>query len=117
MLDHELVEYLLALAIPRRDTKAQAKKLIAQFGGIGPLLAADAETLKREGLSDGVVAALKIAEATALRLLETRLEGRPVLSSWDALRDYLQAAMAHSTVEEVRILFLNTKKPVVRTPI
>ena len=109
MLDHELVEYLLALAIPRRDTKAQAKKLIAQFGGIGPLLAADSETLQREGLSEGVVAALKIAEATALRLLETRLEGRPVLSSWDALGDYLTAQMAHIAVEEVRVLFLNAK--------
>src|SRR5918993_4316510 len=109
LLDHELVEYLLALAIPRRDTKAQAKALIAQFGGVGPLLSADAETLKREGLTEGVVAALKIAEATALRLLETRLEGRPVLSSWDALQDYLRAAMAHSSVEEVRVLFLNAK--------
>jgi len=109
LLDHELVEYLLALAIPRRDTKEQAKALIAQFGGIGPLLAADAETLKREGLTDGVVAALKIAEATALRLLETRVEGRPVLSSWDALGEYLTAAMAHSRVEEVRVLFLNAK--------
>ena len=109
MLDHELVEYLLALAIPRRDTKAQAKKLIAQFGGIGPLLAADAETLQREGLSEGVVAALKIAEATALRLLETRVEGRPVLSSWDALGDYLTAQMAHIAVEDVRVLFLNAK--------
>jgi DNA repair protein RadC len=109
LLDHELVEYLLALAIPRRDTKNQAKELIARFGGIGPLLAADAETLRREGLSDGVVGALKIAEATALRLLETRMEGRPILSSWDALGDYLQAAMAHSSVEEVRVLFLNAK--------
>ena len=109
LLDHELVEYLLALAIPRRDTKNQARALIARFGGIGPLLAADAETLRREGLSDGVVGALKIAEATALRLLETRMEGRPILSSWDALGDYLQAAMAHSSVEEVRVLFLNAK--------
>ena len=58
---------------------------------------------------EGVAAALKIAEATALRLLETRLEGRPVLSSWEALQDYLQAAMAHSPVEEVRVLFLNAK--------
>ncbi|HET9353024.1 MAG TPA: DNA repair protein RadC [Sphingomicrobium sp.] len=109
LLDHELVEYLLALAIPRRDTKAQAKMLIDRFGGIGPLLSADAEALRREGLSDGVVAALKIAEATALRLLETRVEGRPILSSWEALGDYLQAAMAHSPVEEVRVLFLNAK--------
>ena len=109
LLDHELIEYLLALAIPRRDTKGQAKKLIAEFGGVGPLLSADAETLCRAGLSESTVAALKIAEATALRLLETRLEGRPLLSNWEALGDYLQAAMAHSMVEEVRVLFLNAK--------
>ncbi len=109
LLDHELVEYLLTLAIPRRDTKAQAKALIARFGGVGPLLAADSEALRREGLSDGVIGALKIAEATALRLLETRVEGRPILSSWEALGDYLTAAMAHQSVEEVRVLFLNAK--------
>jgi len=109
LLDHELVEYLLALAIPRRDTKAQAKELIAKFGGIGPLLSASADTLRREGLSESVIGALKIAEATALRLLEARTEGAPVLSSWDALGDYLHAAMAHSRTEQVRVLFLNAK--------
>ena len=109
LLDHELVEYLLALAIPRRDTKDQAKELIAKFGGIGSLLSASAETLKREGLSDTVIGALKIAEATALRLLETRAEGAPILSSWEALCDYLHAAMAHSRTEQVRVLFLNAK--------
>lgn len=109
LLDHELVEFLLTLAIPRRDTKPMARALIARFGGVGPLLSADSQALRREGLSDGMIGALKIAEATALRLLETRVEGRPILSSWDALGDYLQAAMAHSPVEEVRVLFLNAK--------
>ena len=109
LLDHELVEYLLALTIRRVDTKKLAKRLIAQFGGIGPLLSADAASLRREGLSDPVIGALKIAEATALRLLETRIEGRPMLSSWDALGDYLQAAMGHAAIEEVRVLFLNAK--------
>jgi DNA repair protein RadC len=107
--DYELIEYLLALTIPRVDTKPLAKKLIEQFGGIGPLLSASAEQLKREGLTDATIAALKIAQATALRLLETRIEAQPVLSSWDALGNYLHAAMAHSRVEEVRILFLNAK--------
>ncbi len=109
LLDHELIEYLLALTIPRIDTKPLARRLIDQFGGAGPLLNADSDTLKREGLSEAAIGALKIAEATALRLLETRVEGRPVLSSWQALGDYLQAAMAHSSVEEVRVLFLNAK--------
>jgi DNA repair protein RadC len=107
--DYELVEYLLTLTIPRVDTKPMAKRLIHDFGGIGELLSASAGTLRREGLSDATIAALKIAEATALRLLESRVEGRPVLSSWDALGDYLHAAMAHRRTEEVRILFLNAK--------
>jgi DNA repair protein RadC len=107
--DYELVEYLLTLTIPRVDTKPLAKRLVHDFGGVGALLSASADSLRREGLTDPTIAALKIAEATALRLLETRIEGRPVLSSWDALGDYLHAAMAHSRVEEVRILFLNAK--------
>jgi DNA repair protein RadC len=107
--DYELIEYLLALTVPRVDTKTTAKRLIGQFGCIGRLLEASAETLRREGLSDVTIGALLIARATALRLLEARVEGRPVLSSWEALGDYLQAAMAHSSVEEVRVLFLNAR--------
>ena len=107
--DYELVEYLLALTIPRVDTKQHAKRLLDDYGGIGLLLGASADTLRREGLSEATIGALKIAEATALRLLEARIEEQPVLSSWDALGDYLHAKMAHRRTEEVRILFLNAK--------
>ena len=107
--DYELVEYLLALTIPRVDTKPLAKQLLDDFGGIAPLLGASADTLRREGLTDATIGALKIAEAAALRLLEARIEDHPVLSSWDALGDYLHAKMAHRRTEEVRILFLNAK--------
>ena len=107
--DYELIEYLLTLTIPRVDTKPLAKRLLDDFGGIGRLLSASADALRREGLSDPTIAALKIAEATALRMLEVRIEERPVLSSWDALGDYLHARMAHRSTEEVRVLFLNAK--------
>jgi DNA repair protein RadC len=107
--DYELIEYLLTLTIPRVDTKPLAKRLLEDFGGIGPLLAASADTLRRERLTEASIGALKIAEATALRLLEAKLEGQPILSSWDALGDYLHATMAHRRTEEVRILFLNAK--------
>jgi DNA repair protein RadC len=107
--DYELVEYLLTLTIPRVDTKPLAKRLLHDFGGVGPLLSASTDTLRREGLTDPTIAALKIAEATALRLLETRVEQQPILSSWEALGDYLHAAMAHSKIEQVRVLFLNAK--------
>ena len=115
LLDHELVEYLLALAIPRRDTKPIAKKLIREFGGFGALLAADPRAIARVGeLSEGAVAALKVAQAAALRLLKEEVKGRPVLGSWQALLDYLHADMAHEAVERVRVLFLNSKNMLIR---
>lgn len=115
LLDHELVEYLLALALPRRDTKALAKQLIADFGGFGALLSADAHSIKRlTGLSDGAVAALKIAQASALRLLRSEVLERPVLGSWQALIDYLHADMAHAAIERVRVLFLNNRNVLIR---
>ena len=46
LLDHELIEYLLTLAIPRRDTKPLAKRLLHDFGGISGLLSADPVAIK-----------------------------------------------------------------------
>lgn len=115
LLDHELVEYLLALAIPRRDTKPLAKALLAHFGGIGGLLSADWDTLARfPGLGETSVAALKIAQASALRLLRAPVSEQPILASWQALLDYLRADMAHLKVERVRVLHLNARGMLIR---
>ena len=115
LLDHELVEYLLALAIPRRDTKPLAKALLAEFGGIGGLFSADAEALMRvSGMGETTAAAIKIVQATALRLLRAEASTQPVLASWQALIDYLHADMAHRGIERVRVLHLNTRNMLIR---
>lgn len=115
MPDYELIEYLLGLAIPRRDTKPLAKALLKEFGGIGGLLAANVEALSRiNGMGDTSIAALKIVQATALRLLRNDLDDRPVLSNWQAVLDYLRADMAHHPVERVRVLHLNTRNMLIR---
>ena len=113
--DYELIEYLLALAIPRRDTKPLAKALLREFGGIGALLSADPQTLRRvNGMGESAIAALRIVDIAALRLLRTQASDQPVLSGWQALLDYLQADMAHIGIERVRVLHLNKWKSVVR---
>ena len=115
LLDHELIEYLLALAIPRRDTKPLAKALLAEFGGIGGLLSADGEALARvKGMGETSIAAIKIAHAAAIRLLRAEVAARPVLSNWQALLDYLRADMAHHSNERVRVLHLNTRNMLIR---
>jgi DNA repair protein RadC len=114
LLDHELIEYLLALAIPRRDTKPQARALLAEFGSLGAVFNADAESLAREGLSEGAIAAIKIAQASAVRLLKGEIVARPVIGSWQALLDYLHAAMAHRMTESARVLHLNSRNMLIR---
>jgi DNA repair protein RadC len=113
--DHELIEYLLALAIPRRDTKPLAKALLREFGGVGGLFAADSEALLRvPGVGETAAAAIKIVQATALRLLRLNVAEKPVLASWQALLDYLRADMAYLGIERVRILHLNSKNMLIR---
>lgn len=115
LLDHELVEYLLALALPRVDTKPLAKALLREFGGIGGLLAADPVALRAvDGMGDTTTAAVKIAHAAAIRLLRSRAQAAPVLSNWQALADYLHADMAHGGVERFRVLHLNTRNLLIR---
>ena len=115
LLDHELIEYLLGLVIPRRDTKPLAKELLREFGGIGGLLAADADSLRRvDGVGEAAVAAVKIVQAAAIRMIRAQVAERPVLANWRALLDYLHADMAHGPVERFRVLHLNTRNMLIR---
>ncbi len=115
LLDHELIEYLLALVFKRGDTKPLAKALLREFGGIGPLINADPESLVRvSGMGEMSVSAIKIVQATCLRVLKSQVEARPILSSWQALLDYLRADMAFSGVERVRVMHLNASNILIR---
>ncbi len=108
--DYELLEYLLGLAIPRRDTKPLAKALIARFQSFAAVIAAEPRDLKRvTGVGDTVIATLGFVRAAALRLQRANVYGRPVLAGWQALLDYLHADMAHLGRERFRVLFLDSR--------
>ncbi|HET9510373.1 MAG TPA: UPF0758 domain-containing protein, partial [Sphingomonas sp.] len=113
--DYELLEYLLALAIPRRDTKPLAKALLREFGGLSGVMTAAPEDLARiKGMGETSVAAIKAAHGVALRLLKTETSAQPVLSNWQALLDYLRADMAHHQTERVRVLHLDSRNRLIR---
>ena len=107
--DYELLELLLFMAIPRIDTKPLAKSLIDEFGSFADAIAAPIEQLRKAGVQDGTIAALKVVEAAALRLAKAKVIGKPALSSWEALLDYCAMVMARSQTEEFRVLFLDRK--------
>jgi len=110
--DYELLELILFAANPRADVKPTAKALIDRFGGLAKVLSAPPDALDRAaipGLGTAGIAAIKAAQAAGLRLLAAEARAAPVISSWQALLDYLRAAMAYDAIEQVRILFLDRK--------
>ncbi len=110
MPDYEIMELVLFAAIPRRDVKPLAKKLISHFGNFAEAIAAPIDRLMEiDGVGESVATHLKIVEAAALRLSKTQVLGKPALNSWNALVDYCTAAMARNPYEEFRILFLDRK--------
>jgi len=112
--DYELLELVLFTAIPRRDVKPLAKKLLAEFGTLWAVVNAPAARLRRSyGLSDTTIAALTAVGAVAERALRSQVLNRPVLSNWQALLDYCYAAMSHHKTEQFRLLFLNRKNALI----
>ena len=114
MADYELLELILFRAIPRRDTKPIAKALIKRFGTFSEVLHAPEELLcEVPGVGDVVVRELKLIRASALRLMQSDIMDKPVLSSWSALIDYCRSAMAYAPREQFRILFLDKKNKLI----
>jgi DNA repair protein RadC len=110
LADHEVIEYLLMTAIPRRDTKPLARSLIKRFGSLAGVFNADPTALaKHPGMGETSAAALRIVVLAARRLARQAVREQPVLGSWQALIDYLTIDMAHLTVERVRVLYLNAQ--------
>lgn len=110
LADHEVIELLLMLAVPRRDMKPLARSLLQRFGSLAGLLQADARTLAAHpGMGEATAVALKIVTVAATRLARQRLREAPVIGSWQVLVDYLTIDMAHLTRERVRVLYLNAK--------
>lgn len=114
MQDYELLELLLCAAIPRRDVKPLAKQLLKEYKSIGGVLAASPEQLQKHALlGEGAAVLIKLVREFSLRQLKLGIEKTTILSSWQAVLDYCRAAMAFEKIEQLRILFLNSRNQLI----
>jgi DNA repair protein RadC len=108
--DYELLELVLFRALPRRDTKGIAKRLLARFGSFAEVVNAPDPRLKEvQDVGDSVVTELKLIRAAALRLVRNDVVQRPALSSGKQVLDYLRAAQSYEHREQFRIIFLDKR--------
>jgi DNA repair protein RadC len=113
--DYELLELLLQMLLPRRDTKALAKTLIGKFGSFSGVLGASPQRLAEvKGLGNVSITHLKVIQAVAQRYAHDQIaRDKPVLASWSQLVDYCRSTMAFESREQFRILFLDKKNQLI----
>ena len=109
--DYELLELVLHIVLPRKDTKPIAKDLLARFGSFsGVFSAPPARFAEIDGVGEISSTNLKIIQAAAQRFARDRVSpDMPILNSWSALIDYCRSTMAFENIEQFRILFLDKK--------
>ncbi|GBQ29441.1 DNA repair protein RadC [Gluconacetobacter sacchari DSM 12717] len=108
LADYEIVEMLLFIGVPRRDTKPLAKALLNRFGSLGALLSAAPEALRDAGLSERAAEALALPAAVAECLSRPDPLTRTPMGDWDAVLLYCDTRLADAPSGQLRVLFLDS---------
>lgn len=114
MAEHEILELILFTAIPRRDVKPLAKKLLLRFGSVAAVLDAEkTELLKLPGIGERTATQLKLyREIVTLYVGQTKIK-RETLNSGRAVADFARVKLGGSRYENFMVLFLNTQNKLI----
>jgi len=109
LAEHEVIELLLTLAIPRVDVKEQAKELLQRFGSLRGILDAPLEELRKvKGIGSVTPVALKIIRAMATLYLQQTAEGVDVVASPDHLKDFWRMKIGALQNEVFEVAYLDS---------
>jgi DNA repair protein RadC len=110
LADAELVALLLRTGLAGIGVLQLAEQLLASFGGLGGLLRAGPDELRRvKGLGPAKRAEVAAVLELARRSIASELAARPVFDSPGKVKDYLQLQLAGRAHEVFAVLFLDAQ--------
>ncbi|MGM0508488.1 MAG: RadC family protein [Fusobacteriota bacterium] len=111
LLDYEILELLLTYAIPRKDCKIMAKKMLEKHGNLSTTLKASKKSLLNiKGIGESTYIFLKfIKDIQKIYLKETKIDNEYFINSTVDLVNYLKIDMDTLNKEVFRILLLNNQ--------
>lgn len=114
--DEEVLELILFYAQPRKDTKRQAKELIAQFETLEGVLTAEPELISRvKGIGSESALFLNLMGELGIRLCSANnRKKKKILNIEDAL-EHIKPLFLLKKREEVYILCLDSEKKLLAT--
>ncbi len=108
--DMELLELILMTAIPRKDVKPLAKRLMRQFVNFANIIHADVCELKQiEGVGESVISLLKIVEGSCRVLLKPEMQKGTVLKEWHQVIDFCRFQLSYEKTEHLYLVYLDER--------
>lgn len=115
LADAELIALLLRTGVKGQSVLQLSQCLLAEFGGLGALLQAEPDDLRRvKGLGPAKRAEMAAVLELARRSLAQELAQRPVFDSPKRVKDYLRLQIGHKPHEVFMVLFLDAQNRLLR---
>ncbi len=113
--DAELVAILLRSGIRRKHVVELSRELIASFGGLRGLFAADRERLQSvKGLGKAKAATILAVSELARRQLREEILGKNIIRDPQSVIAYLYTALRDQKKEIFKVIFLNKANQVIQ---
>ncbi len=111
--DHELLEILLFIALPRKNTNDLAHRLLAEFGTVPRVLSATLEQLQRvDGVGVSLAAHIKVCGKICQRFFANRNSGYIGKFDRETFFPYVMQLYAKETHEVMDVYLLDFEKKV-----
>jgi len=111
--EHEVLELVLTLAIPRRDVKTQAKRLLEQFGSLRGVMDASPEALRSvDGIGNAAITALGIIRAVAELYIRQTIESSSDGLAVDDLATLWRMRIGAMQTEVFEVAYLDSGRQV-----
>lgn len=112
--DYEALELLLTFAIPRRDVKPLAKKLIERFGSFEAVFdATEYELTHVKGVGENVAGLILLNKAICAKYLERKTFAGKEIRSAEETVDFVRMTLGGNSKETLMVLFFNSQRHLV----
>ncbi len=109
--DHEILEFLLFYAMPRKDTNELGHLLLSRFGSLDRVFDAPIEELMRvEGVGEHTAVLLKTVPELSRRYRLSKLKKQSDMQSMQTVGDFLVEHYMPVSYEQVTMLLLDARQ-------
>lgn len=110
LTEYEILELLLAYAIPRRDVRMLSRQLYKKYGNIQKLLSAPFESLiENDGVKENTATFFKVIHKLLELDYKHTLDEAPIFHNQEKLEHYCKLIVGGKTIEEFHVLYLDSQ--------